>query len=130
MVFSLKSKKFEVKKESRKESKKEKFYLGLIFLPDKINRYIKISDKTIVLIEDVIKEFGDKVFENYICEEKYIMSITRNADISHNDDDYDVDKDFRSHMKTMLKKRKRLKPVRLEVDGELTPKLNYSWIYI
>ena len=123
VVFSLKSKKFEVKKESRKESKKEKFYLGLIFLPDKINRYIKISDKTIVLIEDVIKEFGDKVFENYICEEKYIMSITRNADISHNDDDYDVDKDFRSHMKTMLKKRKRLKPVRLEVDGELTPKL-------
>lgn len=76
-----------------------------------------------VLIEDVIKEFGDKVFENYICEEKYIMSITRNADISYNDDDYDVDKDFKTHMKTMLNKRKRLKPVRLEVDGELTPKL-------
>lgn len=119
VVFSLKSKKIDEKK----ESKKDKFYLGLIFVPDKINRYIKISDKTIVLIEDVIKEFGDKVFENYICEEKYIMSITRNADISYNDDDYDVDKDFKTHMKTMLNKRKRLKPVRLEVDGELTPKL-------
>lgn len=119
VVFSLKSKKIDEKK----ESKKDKFYLGLIFVPDKINRYIKISDKTMVLIEDVIKEFGDKVFENYICEEKYIMSITRNADISYNDDDYDVDKDFKTHMKTMLNKRKRLKPVRLEVDGELTPKL-------
>lgn len=119
VVFSLKSKKIDEKK----ESKKDKSYLGLIFVPDKINRYIKISDKTMVLIEDVIKEFGYKVFENYICEEKYIMSITRNADISYNDDDYDVDKDFKAHMKTMLKKRKRLKPVRLEVDGELTPKL-------
>lgn len=119
VVFSLKSKKIDEKK----ESKKDKFYLGLIFVPDKINRFIKISDKTMVLIEDVIKEFGDKVFENYICEEKYIMSITRNADISYNDDDYDVDKDFKAHMKTMLNKRKRLKPVRLEVDGELTPKL-------
>lgn len=121
VVFSLKSLKVDEKKE--KENKKDKSYIGLIFVPDILNRYIKISDKTIVLIEDVIKEFGDKVFENYICEQKYIMSITRNADISHNDDDYDVDKDFRAHMKTMLKKRKRLKPVRLEVDGELTPKL-------
>lgn len=121
VVFSLKSLKVDEKKE--KENKKDKSYIGLIFVPDILNRYIKISDKTIVLIEDVIKEFGDKVFENYICEQKYIMSITRNADISHNDDDYDVDKDFRAHMKTMLKKRKRLKPIRLEVDGELTPKL-------
>lgn len=121
VIFALKQ---EVKKRGKKDKEKtEKSYLGLIFVPDKINRYIKISNKTIVLIEDIIKEFGDKVFEKYKCTDKYIMSLTRNADISYNDDDYEVDVDFRSYMKDMLRKRKRLHPVRLEVDEELEPSL-------
>ena len=49
------------------------------------------------------------------------MSLTRNADISSDDDDYDVEEDFRSYMKTKLKKRKRLGPVRVEVDQALSP---------
>lgn len=126
VIFALKQ---EGKKSGKKSGKKDKSeedgksYLGLIFVPDKINRYIKISNRTVVLIEDIIKEFGDKVFEKYICEDKYIMSLTRNADISYNDDDYEVDVDFRSYMKDMLRKRKRLHPVRLEVDEELDPEL-------
>ncbi|MDD7306646.1 MAG: polyphosphate kinase 1 [Peptoniphilaceae bacterium] len=123
VIFSLKH---EEKKLNKKTGKKEKImkpYLGLIFVPDKINRYIKISNKTIVLIEDIIKEFGDKVFEKYQCDNRYIISLTRNADISYNDDDYEVDMDFRSYMKDMLRKRKRLHPVRLEIDGEPDPKL-------
>lgn len=125
VIFALKQ---EVKKQGKKGGKKdkekvEKSYLGLIFVPDKINRYIKISNKTVVLIEDIIKEFGAKVFEKYKCTDKYIMSLTRNADISYNDDDYEVDMDFRSYMKDMLRKRKRLHPVRLEVDDKLEPSL-------
>ena len=102
-----------------KKNKKDKNYLGIIFVPDKIDRYIKISSKTIVLLEDVIKEFGQKVFDPHKCEKKYVMSLTRNADISYNDDDYEVELDFRSYMKDMLKKRKRLQPIRLEVDEDL-----------
>lgn len=123
VIFGLEH---EEKKNNKKTGKKEKItkpYLGLIFVPDKINRYIKLSNKTIVLIEDIIKEFGDKVFEKYQCTSKYTMSLTRNADISYNDDDYEVDVDFRSYMKDMLRKRKRLHPVRLEVDGELDENL-------
>lgn len=112
---------FKLKKDfkNKKKDKGEDFALGLIFVPDKIQRYIKISDKTVVLIEDIIKEFGAKVFDQYEPISKYVMTLTRNTDIKYNDDDFDVETDFRSYMSKMLKKRKRLQPVKLEVDVEL-----------
>ena len=94
--------------------------VGLIQVPDKIKRYLKINDTTFVFIEDIIKEFGDQVFEGFKVSDKYIISLTRNTDISYDDDDYDVDQDFRDYMKGKLKKRKRLHPVRVEVDTDLT----------
>ena len=46
------------------------------------------------------------------------MCVTRNADISPEDEDYDVGEDFREHMIKVLKKRSRLAHVRLEIQGE------------
>ncbi|WP_262123304.1 RNA degradosome polyphosphate kinase [Anaerococcus sp. Marseille-Q5996] len=109
VVFSLKS-------ENDEESKS----VGLIQVPDKLKRYLKINDTSFVFIEDIIKEFGYQVFEGYEVENQYIISLTRNTDISYDDDDYDVDQDFRDYMKGKLKKRKRLHPVRLEVDNDLS----------
>lgn len=103
----------------QRENKKDKNYFGIIYVPDKIDRYLKVSQTTIVLLEDIIREFGENVFDNYKCISKHIMSVTRNADISYDDDDYDVDLDYRSYMKDVLKRRKRLQPVRLELDEEI-----------
>ena len=108
VLFSLKSEKDEVSKN-----------VGLIQVPDRIKRYLKINDTSFVLVEDIIKEFGYQVFEGYEVENKYIISLTRNTDISYDDDDFDIDQDFRDYMKSKLKKRKRLHPVRLEVDKNL-----------
>ena len=102
-----------------RENKKDRNYFGIIYVPDKIDRYLKVSQTTMVLLEDIIKEFGENVFDNYKCISKHIMSVTRNADISYDDDDYDVDLDYRSYMKDVLKRRKRLQPVRLELDEEI-----------
>ena len=104
----------------RKQNDKVSDRVGLIQVPDRIKRYLKINDTTIVFIEDIIKEYGYQVFEGYKVENKYIISLTRNTDISYDDDDFDIDQDFRSYMKTQLKKRKRLHPVRLEVDQDLS----------
>lgn len=93
--------------------------VGIIHVPDRIKRYLKINDRSFVFIEDIIKEYGYQVFEGYEAGNKYIISLTRNTDISYDDDDFDIDQDFRSYMKTQLKKRKRLHPVRLEVDSDL-----------
>ena len=104
----------------RKHNDKVSDRVGLIQVPDRIKRYLKINDTTFVFIEDIIKEYGYQVFEGYKVENKYIISLTRNTDISYDDDDFDIDQDFRSYMKTQLKKRKRLHPVRLEVDQDLS----------
>lgn len=93
--------------------------IGLVQVPDRIKRYLKINDTSFVFIEDIIKEFGYQIFEGYEVINKYVISLTRNTDISYDDDDYDIDQDFRDYMKGKLKKRKRLHPVRLEVDKAL-----------
>ena len=111
VVFDL------VKKKSKSQNQKE--IIGIVYLPERLNRYVMISDRTYVLLEDIIKECGADVFEGYKVESAFVMSLTRNADISYDDDDYDVEEDFRTYMKGKLKKRKRLQPVRLEVDSPL-----------
>ncbi|MDU4334330.1 MAG: RNA degradosome polyphosphate kinase [Finegoldia magna] len=98
------------------QSKSKKQFMGLIQVPDKIKRYVKLSDTRVVLIEDVIREFGQEIFDNYECESKYILSVTRNADIEYDDEDLEFDDDYRSYMKKMIKLRKRLRPVRLEIN--------------
>ena len=107
----------------KKKSKKEenKGIIGIIYVPERLNRYVRISDRTYVLLEDIIKVCGAKVFEGYKAKNAFIMSLTRNADISFDDDDYDVEEDFRTYMEGKLKKRKRLGPVRVEVDEILSP---------
>ncbi|WP_311531509.1 polyphosphate kinase 1 [uncultured Anaerococcus sp.] len=112
VVFDLEKKK--VKSQSPKET------VGIIYVPDRLDRFVRISESNYVFIEDIIKEFGKEVFEGYKCHNSYVISLTRNTDISFDDDDYDVDMDFRSYMKGKLKKRKRLEPVRLEVDKDLS----------
>lgn len=111
VVFDL------VKKKSK--SSKPKEIIGIIYLPERLNRWVMVADRTYVLLEDIIKEFGEELFEGYKVQNSFVMSLTRNADISYDDDDYDVEEDFRTYMKGKLKKRKRLKPVRLEVDSPL-----------
>lgn len=106
----------------RKKNKKEdsEGIIGIIYVPERLNRYVRISDKTYVLLEDIIKVCGARVFEGYKAKNAFVMSLTRNADISFDDDDYDVEEDFRTYMKGKLKKRKRLGPVRVEVDQALS----------
>lgn len=99
-----------------KSKEDEKRSMGIIQIPDKLNRYLKLSENKIILLESIILEFGKALFENYNVEETYNLSLTRNADISYDDDDIELEEDYRSLMKKMLKKRKRLTPVRLEID--------------
>ena len=106
--------------EKKKSKKEDSGIIGIIYVPERLKRYIRISDKTYVMLEDIIKVCGRKVFEGYKAKNAFVMSLTRNADISFDDDDYDVEEDFRSYMKAKLKKRKRLSPVRVEVDEELS----------
>jgi len=83
-------------------------------------RLIEVSakDKTYMLAEELILHFIPKVFAGYTVREKSLIRVTRNADIDA-DALYEEDIDYREFMVQLIKKRKRLAPVRLELSREL-----------
>ncbi len=94
--------------------------LGLLPVSDNFRRMVQLSKKPFrfVLIEDIILKYASEVFENYSVLDKAIIRVTRNADISEDDDSLlDSDFDFRSVMEELIKKRKKLAPVRIQVYG-------------
>ena len=71
-----------------------------------------------MLSEELILHFIPKVFKGYHVKAKSLLRITRNGDIDA-DALYDEDLDYREFMVDIIKKRKRLAPVRLELSREL-----------
>lgn len=93
---------------------------GLVPVPKALPPYLLLPERGLryVLTEQIVLEYADTLFDAYQVAEKCIISVTRNADISPEDEDYELGDDFRQHMKRLLKKRARLSPVRLEIQGE------------
>ena len=81
----------------------------LVELPAK-NRFM--------LSEELILHFLPKVFKGYKILSKSLMRVTRNADIDA-DALYDEDLDYREFMVELIKKRKKLAPVRLELSRDM-----------
>ena len=81
----------------------------LVELPTK-NRFM--------LSEELILHFLPKVFKGYKILSKSLMRVTRNADIDA-DALYDEDLDYREFMVELIKKRKKLAPVRLELSRDM-----------
>ena len=71
-----------------------------------------------MLAEELILHFAAKVFAGYTVREKSLIRVTRNADIDA-DALYEEDIDYREFMAEVIKRRKRLAPVRLELSREL-----------
>ena len=98
---------------------------GLVPIPRALPAFYQLEERGLryLLTEQIIMAFADTLFDNYQVEEKHVIAVTRNADISPEDEDYDVGEDFRAHMLKVLKKRSRLAPVRLEVQGSPSDEL-------
>ncbi|WP_330377269.1 polyphosphate kinase 1 [Robinsoniella sp. KNHs210] len=75
-----------------------------------------------LLVEELILHFLPKVFNKYRVSAKSLIRITRNADIDA-DSIFDEDLDYREHMAEVVKLRRRLCPVRLELSRELDHKM-------
>lgn len=76
------------------------------------------NEKTYMLAEELILHFLPKVFSGYTIREKSLIRVTRNADIDA-DALYEEDIDYREFMAELIKRRRRLAPVRLELSREL-----------
>ncbi|MEA4854561.1 MAG: polyphosphate kinase 1 [Christensenella sp.] len=84
------------------------YFERLLTLPSK---YVKFT-----LIEDLIYHFAAKIFPKHKVLAKSIFSITRNADIDADEAFFDYDMSYRDIMEIIVKKRKKLEPVRLDIS--------------
>ena len=111
------------------ETKNDKNKIGIVPCNTGVfNRLISIPGRkgTYILAEELILHYLPKIFPNYRIGEKSLIRITRNADIDA-DSIYDEDLDYREHMVDIIKRRKKLTPVRLEytrkIDGPILDRL-------
>lgn len=103
------------------ETKKGKEKLGIIPCSSTgIQRLIPVPGKTgtYMLSEELILHFVSKIFKGYHIKAKSLLCITRNADIDA-DALYDEDLDYREFMVELIKARKKLAPIRLELSREM-----------
>lgn len=98
---------------------KDKELLGLVQIPSSIKRIIKIAPYKFLLTYQIIYDFADLIFPNYKIIHKNIIAVTRNADLSFDDMEYEEQNDFKDIMKYLIKKRGKLNPVRLEAYDPL-----------
>ena len=83
-----------------------------------------------VLVEELIANFLPKLFVHYKVEDTVLIRLVRSADIHLDDaspemDDMAAD-EYRKTMEKMIRRRKRLQPVKLEYQGRLSDTIRDS----
>lgn len=84
----------------------------LLFMPGNPGRFMRM--------ENIVHHYAGSLFGAYKMESSCILCVTRNADISFDEEKFeDSDEDFRNRMSKLLKKRARLSAVRLELSNKI-----------
>jgi len=100
-------------------NKKGKDSIGLVPIPETLPPYVKISESDIrfIRMENIVLHWAPTLFGAYRVEETCVISVTRNADLSFDEEKFeDSEEDFRSRVTKLLKKRDSLSVVRLEIS--------------
>ncbi len=92
----------------------------------------------VVGVDELILHFFEDIFPEYRVIEKSLIRIVRNADIDEEQVD-DEEIDFRAHMAEVIKRRKKLSPVKLELSRDISPaavaelcealRLDKKWVF-
>ena len=104
-------------------SSKSNILLGIVNTSGVFSRVLFLPGKKkirYVLVEDIILHNLNKIFTDYKIEEKSLIRVTRNADIDVKEALFDQEMDFRGAMSELIKKRKRLCAVRIQLSKELS----------
>jgi len=99
--------------------KEEEDKLAVLQIPNSMNRIINIpsqgEETVLTLIEEIIRNNADHLFQGYTIKENVCFRVTRDADLSV---DEKRDEDFVEAMEEILVNREHSLPVRLEITGE------------
>lgn len=99
-----------------------KSMLGLVPVPQFVSDilYLPGHDIRYIRMEKVIMEYLDLVFDKYEVSDRNYICVTRNADVSPDDEALEINDDFRYLMRQTLHKRRRMAVVRLETAEPLS----------
>ena len=103
----------------------DKTMLGIIPVPQYISNilYLPGYDIRYIRMEKVIMEYLDVVFDKYEVSNKNYICVTRNADVSPDDEALEINDDFRLLMQETIHKRRRMAVVRMETAEPLDKEL-------
>ncbi len=103
------------------ETRNDKAKIGIIPCASRVfERLVPVPGRNgyYMLAEELILHFLPMVFDKYRVQEKSLIRITRNADIDA-DRIYDEDLNYREHMEEVVRQRRKLSPIRLEMTRTL-----------
>ena len=102
-------------------AKKGKQQYALIPIPASVPAAVTFEGELLryMRIDEVIRICLPDLFPDYEISSSATICVTRNADVSLDDEPYEDMSDYRKMMETVLKKRRRLAPVRLELSNRL-----------
>ena len=106
----------------RLESKKGKRKMGIISCANAMDeRLIALPSQPqkFILVEDIILHFVSRIFSKYSVKEKALIRVTRSADIDEDDHSLEGHEDYREMMENLIKQRRKLSPMRLEMTPGL-----------
>lgn len=104
------------------ESKKGKRKMGIVSCSNAMDqRLIAIPSMQgkFILVEDIILHFVSMIFSKYKIKNKAFIRVTRSADIDEDDHSLEGHEDYREMMETLIKQRRKLNPMRLEMSPGL-----------
>jgi polyphosphate kinase len=126
---SEKSDKVKTSEKSKKSDKGDKtqesiVQVGVIPLDESVRRFILLpevegSNKPKIrfaLAEDLVMNLADTVFKNYRITGRTVFKLTRNADLDVDEASFDHDIDYREVMSELVRKRKKQRPVRIQLS--------------
>ncbi|MDO4503490.1 MAG: polyphosphate kinase 1 [Coriobacteriia bacterium] len=93
--------------------------LGIVGIPSQVPAFLALPGGTgFIRTEQVVLAKTDRMFSTLEMVDRCIMAVTRNADLTEDEEKFDDDAlDYRNYMSQLLKKRNRLNPVRVEMQG-------------
>lgn len=100
-----------------------KTMLGLVPVPQYVSDVLNLPGHDIryIRMEKIIIEYLELVFPKYEISDQNYICVTRNADVTPDDESLEINDDFRYLMKKTLYKRRRMAVVRLETAEKLSP---------
>ena len=100
----------------------EKKVFAVIPLPPSLPEVVLLPGSSLRCIrtEEILFRQLPSIFSTYTVDEASAFCVTRNADVNPDDEAFEYDEDFRQKMKKVLGARRRLAPVRLEYDREIS----------